>query len=399
MKNDRQIKAIIKTKKEGKHPVGNNLYLRISKEQTVTWVVRYTINGKRKEITIGGYPDVTLRNASLEADDIKKNARKGVDPQCSDEDDISTVDDLAYQWIAHKKNNIKTWTINERVYRRDISPAIGLKTINNVTPLNIKSLIEKAAVPGRMSVANTALQFCKEIFDYGIRLGVAESNPARSFTVKDAGGIGKKRARALSIKELPEVFKTLRDNQVHFSRDNYLYCALLLALSVRKGELIIAKIEEFDMVNDQWILPNERIKQMEKTTKKRPVYIPLEPEVKEWINELRYRAGSSEYLFPTRRTSKNSPHACTNTLNHAIASMFKNKRFPSHIQHFTVHDLRRTSRTLLSKIGVEPWVAERCLGHAIPGIEGTYNVDDYFQKRREGQRKLLDLIAPIINDK
>ncbi len=59
-----------------------------------------------------------------------------------------------------------------------------------------------------------------------------------AFKVNDAGGIEKSRERALSLEEISQVFKVVfREHSDSFSRDNYLACALLLLLAVRKSEL------------------------------------------------------------------------------------------------------------------------------------------------------------------
>lgn len=50
--------------------------------------------------------------------------------------------------------------------------------------------------------------------------------------------------------------------------------------------------------------------------------------------------------------------------------------------HFTIHDLRRTARTHLAALGVRREVAERCLGHKVGGVEGTYDRHDYYKERR-----------------
>ena len=53
--NNNQIKALLRLGETGRHSIGNGLYLRISKEGTGFWVVRYTIHEKRREIAIGSY--------------------------------------------------------------------------------------------------------------------------------------------------------------------------------------------------------------------------------------------------------------------------------------------------------------------------------------------------------
>jgi len=75
-----------------------------------------------------------------------------------------------------------------------------------------------------------------------------------------AGGIEKSRSRSLSIDELVTVFTCLRDHSDQFARENYLAVALLVVLGVRKGELIAARWNEFDIEQVLWDLPEERSK-------------------------------------------------------------------------------------------------------------------------------------------
>jgi integrase len=64
--------------------------------------------------------------------------------------------------------------------------------------------------------------------------------------------------------------------------------------------------------------------------------------------------------------------------------------------HFTVHDLRRTCRTLLAKQGTLGHVAERYLNHKLKGVEGIYNQHDYFEERKKALDKLAAHLKNII---
>ncbi|WP_362910820.1 tyrosine-type recombinase/integrase [Alcaligenes faecalis] len=120
-------------------------------------------------------------------------------------------------------------------------------------------------------------------------------------------------------------------------------------------------------------------------------------------NELKVRAFGSAYVFPNRRASK-MPHMGSDTLNRAISKLFgrepgravqpENKM--GDLEHFTVHDLRRTCRSLLASLGVPGHVAERCLNHTLKGVEGIYNRHDYFNERREALELLARKLAPLM---
>lgn len=139
------------------------------------------------------------------------------------------------------------------------------------------------------------------------------------------------------------------------------------------------------------------------------ITIPLSEFVIEWLKELKIIACGSEYVFPARKASKRREYIANDTLNHALAKLFGQKHDSNKqpfenllgkagVEHFTVHDLRRTCRTLLASLKVPPHIAERCLNHKLKGIEGTYNHHDYLEERREALDKLAALISPIINN-
>jgi integrase len=226
----------------------------------------------------------------------------------------------------------------------------------------------------------------KQLFNHGIKLDVMNGNPAAAFSVKDAGGIERSRDRILDIKELRTVFEVFRANSDQFTRENYLACALLLVLGVRKMELLAAQWRDFDLEAGLWRLSSEN-----KT--KSAITIPLPQAACAWLEELRVRACGSDYVFPRRRSSKRYAHVGPDTLNAALKKLVDQGK----LEEFTVHDLRRTLRSLLSSIGTPPHIAERCLNHKIKGVEGIYDRYDYLDERRASLEKVTAMVAPVVN--
>jgi integrase len=64
---------------------------------------------------------------------------------------------------------------------------------------------------------------------------------------------------------------------------------------------------------------------------------------------------------------------------------------------WTIHDLRRTARTLMAQAGIEPDHAERCLGHAIPGVRGVYDCHEYRDEKGHAFEALAAVIARILD--
>jgi integrase len=130
----------------------------------------------------------------------------------------------------------------------------------------------------------------------------------------------------------------------------------LLLLAVRKGELIAARWDEFELEADPpvWHLPGIRTKTGQ------PLDIPLPTMAVEWLQKLKELACNAEHVLPARKLqSRMVPHVCESTLGVAMGKVKHG------LPHFTVHDFRRTARTHLAALGVEPHVAERCLNHKL----------------------------------
>jgi integrase len=73
------------------------------------------------------------------------------------------------------------------------------------------------------------------------------------------------------------------------------------------------------------------------------------------------------------------------------------RAMPASTDHWQLHDLRRTARSLLSRAGVQPHIAERVLGHKIKGVEGTYDRHLYADEKAEALRALATLVERIVD--
>ncbi|MEZ2742195.1 tyrosine-type recombinase/integrase [Paenalcaligenes hominis] len=385
----------------GRFSDGSNMYLVVPKRGKPYWMLRYTFRSDRKEMTLGVVEDLSLADARVEAALKLKQVREGIDPlilkKQAQYSSLYSVNDLFDDWHEGNIKRLKHHQIPFRVYKKDIAPIIGEMQPSAVTGRDIKQILKNITDSNRPTIANDALLYCKQLFNHAIKLDLIVHNPAFAFSVDDAGGVEKSRSRALDFDEVTQVFKKFREEPDSFTRDNYLACALLVLLGVRKGELTEAKWSEFDRRKKTWYLPSERSKSGV------AIDIPLPDLALQWLDELKVRSFGSDYVFPNRRSSK-VPHMGKDTLNRAIAKLFgrepgraiqpENKM--GDIEYFTVHDLRRTCRSLLAALGVPGHVAERCLNHKLKGVEGIYNRHDYFEERKEALELLAKKLEPII---
>ena len=408
--NDSELRKILKIGKPTRKNVERGLYFRVSAEGSATWVLRFMFNGKRKELTLGKYgnraDELTLRQARDKAAETRVQINQGLNPIAEkkrpERNSYISVDDVATKWLKVCERELKNPQIPQRVYEKEIRPLLGELSIKTVEPLDILAIVEKINASGRPSIANDALAYCKQIFNRAIKEGAIKFNPAGALSVKDAGGSERSRSRSLSFKELETIFLTMREHSHLFTRDNYIAFVLLVSLGVRKGELIAATWSEFDFSSNIWHLPQER------TKTGKAISIPIADELLPLFKELSVRANGSEYLFPSRRLSKRRGYISDDTLNHALAKLFGNQGYikkskqelpyilgSKGIEHFVIHDLRRTCRSLLAELRVAPHIAEKCLNHKLKGVEAVYDQYDYFDERKEALNQLATRIISI----
>lgn len=363
-------------------------------------------------MTLGTYGKRPDKLPLSDARDVLAKARalvnQGTDPLAekkrSKKSQYNTVDDLAADWLEDITTRLEHPQIPVRIYQQEISPKIGGISLNEITGLDIRSVLkfvkERKKSP-RPAIVNDTLTYLKQLFDHGVTLGLIHHNPAVAFKTKHAGGSEKSRDRTLSLDELAIVFQIMRVHHTHFIRENYLAVALFVVLGVRKGELIALKWDEFNEDNTIWRLTEERAKNNV------AIDIPIPEQARIWLNELKIRAHNSPFVFPSRRKSKCRGYISDDTLNHALTNLFGKKTGKlksstgnvlgeANIDYFVIHDLRRTTRTLMSKNKVRSEVAEKCINHVKKGVEGIYNRDAYFEERVEAHQQLADQIAPLV---
>lgn len=398
----KQVAALARAGESVRKSDGKGLYFVVPDSGGPYWALRYSAGGKRKQITLGQYSDMSLADARTEAEVLKRELRQGVDPLIAKQRQkwtgITSVNDLFEDWYKDDLlPRLKHPNIPARIFRKDIKPVIGELKIQDVTALDVREVIHRVRDSGRPTIANDTLGYMKQLFNHAVKLELTANNPAFPFTINDAGGIEESRARALKLDEIAHVFKVFRKHLDSFGRDNYLSCCLFLVLGNRKSELCEAPWSEFDLEQHIWHLPETRVKTGI------PISIPLPDQAMEWLSELKVRSLGSEYVFPARRRSKR-PHMGPDTLNRAISKLFGREpgrkvqppNMMGDIKHFTVHDLRRTFRTQASAVGTPRRIARLCTNHRQGGVDGTYDRYEYFDERRVAHQKIADLVAPYL---
>lgn len=359
------------------------------------WRFRYRFAGAQRIMNIGSYRDVSLADARKISKEYRARVSLGYDvagekqerkrvaiAKIEAENNAYTMARLADEYF--QKRVLGVWKhpniVRARI-EKDIKPAIGHLSVDAVTPRHIEALLQSVVKRGAPTMANDVLRWLKRMFNHAIKMHMITHNPALAFDIADAGGQEQARKRNLSRDEIAKLFSAMKTAK-GFSVENELCIKLLLALAVRKSELIGASWKEFDLDAGLWHLPAIR------TKTEAAITIPLSNTVLGWFNELKRLSCGSEWVLPARKM-QNNLHMAESTLSVALAKVKHG------LEPFTIHDLRRTAKTLLASLGVKPHISERCLNHKIKGVEGIYDGYDYFEERKLALNALSDLLIQI----
>ena len=264
---------------------GGNLYFRKRKEGGSSWILRYRFLGKLRKIRIGTYPDMSLAEARIEARKARVMVDKQEDPLVAREEARTefkrreSFSQLCEDWFASEilGRGIKKHQAARGLLNMYIIPGLGKIATIEIQPMDITRMLDgvKRKYP---STANQLLRTTRRIFSFAVRRRIVLTNPTFDLSQRmDAGGVEKSRSRALNLDELARLFAALRNTQA-FGVENLLTTKLLLATCVRKGELIGARWEEFDLQGRTaqgpvWHLPGARTKTGEQLD------IPLVPKL------------------------------------------------------------------------------------------------------------------------
>ncbi|SFA85037.1 Site-specific recombinase XerD [Collimonas sp. OK607] len=385
--NDTRIKALKPKAKRYSVSDGEGLTLEIMTSGAKIWRYRYRLHGKQQPVvTIGDYPAVGLQDARERRRRYAEVVASGVSPIADAKKDrgtskvLNSIREFADYWyqaeIAHKSESYRT--ITRRQLDKDIFPAIGNKALSEVTAGDVLAICDRIKGRGSPQSALVTRNVIKRMYEYAISRQVATANPAQQLVARFIA-TPQSRTRVLTPDEIGSVLRTVYASDM--ARPSKLALHLLVITMVRKSELIEAEWSEFDFVTGIWRIPAERMK------KDREHWVHLSSQAITLLTELWQLSHSDRYILPMRRGYCEDRPIAKSTLNAAVRAM------NTDVQHFVIHDFRRTASTHLHEMGQSSDAIEKALAHSIKGIKGVYNRAEYADERR----KILQLWANFVD--
>jgi integrase len=329
--------------------------LRVGATGDKTFVVRVRVNGAQRRVTIG-------KAAVLSLAEARARARKIVDEGPPEETPRrGTVADAAEEYLArHVRRNLRSSAPTERRLNRDVVKAWGGRPIDSITRRDVVALVD--ALHDRAPVsANRTLQLVHRFFAWSVKRSIMAANPAAGV---DLPHREKRRERTLSEAELAAVWPALEAMGWPWGD----FGRLLLLSAARRAEWAEATWPELDLERAVWRVPGARIKGGEEHV------LPLTPEMIAILGAVP-RVDAETLVFPSSRPGR--PIS-------AFSGALRRVHEASGTGGWAWHDLRRTVRTSLARLGVPPHVAERVLGHSFGSkVERTYDLHRYLPEVRQ----------------
>lgn len=331
-----------------------------------------------------------LKDARAEAARLSSLVANGDSPKHSKLIDDArrgrSFEKLYREWHGLLKTSTVTGEQILRTFEIHVFPSIGDIPASRITIHAWITVLERIA-KSQPETAVKLISNAKRCYSWAKKRQLVDENPLIEINASDFGIKPKSVDRSLSAEEIAIVWNALDAGRMTQSNKDLI--RLCLFYGCRVGELRLAERGHFDFDGMTWRVPPENHKTGIET--KRPIIRPMNDFVAEIVKR-RMKASPGKFIFSSKEMPlKASAHVgVINAMNVAICK--KNADFKT----FTMHDLRRTARTMWSNI-TEPHVAEVMLGHKLPGVWSVYDRHDYMEEMRLAYDKWLAKLMAIVN--
>lgn len=362
--------------------------VRVTAGGAKSFVLNYRIGIKHRRYTIGSWPDWSALRAVREARDLRQDIDRGEDPQRKKEAGRNpaggTVAVLLDKFISEYARDLdrplRSANAVESAFKRLVTPQIGRIGIYDLKRSHVVAMLKEIADKRGPVMADQTLAYLRKAFNWyavnggdddfvsPIVRGMARTKPRE-----------RARDRILSDDEIRIIWPAL-DEAGTFGA----LAKTLLLTAQRRDEVAHMRQKEIDK-GGLWTIPAERYKT------KRPNHVPLSQTAIGIINA-QQKSDGCDYVFASR---SKTPFTAFGKNKAKLDEGLRPKVDP--IPNWTLHDLRRTAKTLMARAGVRPDISERVLGHVIAGVEGTYDRHSYADEKRDALEKLAAMIERILN--
>ena len=353
---------------------GQGFAVRCRSNGSRTYFLVYTIQAKKRYVTLGQVGEISLARARMEAKALRARVKTGEDPQFerqelaklsalerSQTDGTLTFAELTESYIRDWcQRNKKSWKEDQRILNTYFSPTLANVRITEIVKGDISKLLAKIRERGKTTQENRALACVRAMFNWAVSQDHLDSNPCIGLKANKE----KSRDRVLSDDEIRTLWSGLENPSFHVAIANLLKLQLLLGLRV--GE---ACSLQWSDINGDWLtIPADR------TKNGREHRILLTSDSQKIIHSTP-KDSIGQYIFSAKGNDKPlNPDSVQKALTRAI------NREEIKLSPFRTHDLRRTFGTRLAKLSIKREVIDRALNHIDNSVHAVYNRHDFDQE-------------------
>jgi integrase len=378
---------------------GNGLYLVIQPSGAKSWAYRYRVDGKSRKLTLGtllnpgakpaadasgDLPAISVTEARQKASAASVKVQRGADPieerKRKESRAKNSVNSVLDTFVARHAKNLRSGDQVERAFDVYVRPRIGGKSIYDLKRRDVVEMLDEIEDENGPVMADRVLACVRKAFNWQatrddqfsppIVKGMARTKPKE-----------RSRKRILDDDEIRDVWAALDKFE---GADCYpAYVKTLLLTATRRNES--SDMHSDEIVGDLWTIPGARYK-----TKLDHV-IPLTDMARQCIGN---RSG---FIFSTTNgeIAFSGFSKAKAELDRLTAEARKKAGRPA-MPRWTLHDLRRTGRSLMSRAKVATDHAERALGHVMGGVRETYDRYEYLEEKRAAFKALEGLVRMIL---
>jgi integrase len=359
--------------------------VRVLSSGTKSFGYRFTLGGKKQELSLGVYPEVSLKTAREKYTTAYTKHQNGIDPRYvepaptpPENNTFKHFSDLYLIWS--KKHHSSAWNkIIDLALKNDVLPFWKDKDITTIGRRDAIALLETVAKRSAGMVGNVH-KAAQGVFDYALEREHLEYNPMLRLSKPVPDLKRPSRDRVLTDDEIKHVWKSLDDTPTNRA------LKLILVTAQRPGEVAGLHTQEMQSgvskpicktcrgCNNIWTIPKERA---EKGKGDHLVYLTAT------AVELTRGIEEDGLVFNVQRS----------TLSQHVS---RRKKFFD-LPRWTPHDLRRTARTRLAELRVPNEHAEAVINHAKPGMVGVYNKYEYWEEKKEALIKWETELLRIVS--
>jgi integrase len=370
--------------------------VRVTAAGARAFILNYRLRGREHRFTIGAWPDWSALKAVREARNLRQRVDRGENPledraQPPETKTVSNVlDDFVARYVRNSDRPLRSADTIESAFNRLVKPRIGKMGVYEVRRSHIAGMLDRIEDENGPVMADRTRAFLRKALNWYAERDDQFNLTAAFVRVEPrANPRDRARTRVLSDEEIGTIWPALAEAGTFGA-----LVKMLLLTAQRRDEA--AQMNRKEIGEDRtWTIPAERYKT------KRPNHVPLSKAALAII-EAQPKIDGCDYVFPSRANTpfcsfSKSKAALDKAVLQAMQKQAKKGTKVEPIPNWTLHDLRRTAKTLMVRASVRPDISERVLGHAIAGVEGTYDRHSYADEKRDALEKLAAMIERILN--